>query len=91
VSVLFWPGDLVMGPGWLWCWVSSQLPVPCRRAAVGQAGAPGAVSARQGAGEDERAWRARAVADDRKWGKPAGVVVCRGRGSLGAGSGGRCV
>ena len=27
----------------------------CRRAAAGQAGAPAAVSARQGAGEDERA------------------------------------
>ena len=33
-------GDLVTGPGWLWCWVSSQLLVPCRRAAVGQAQRP---------------------------------------------------
>jgi len=41
-----WPGDLLCVAGLgvrTVCWAFSQLPVSCRRAAAGQAGAPAAV------------------------------------------------
>jgi len=62
--VLACPGDLEIA-GRLWCWLPRSCRVPGRRAAAGQAGAPAAVGARQGAGRGRRAWRAQAVADDR--------------------------
>jgi len=47
---------------------------------------------RQGAGEDERAWRRWAAADDRKWGKPAWLWLAVDEASAGgAGFPGRCV
>jgi hypothetical protein len=67
-----WPGDLLGGRVWredCFCWLSSQLPVSCRRAGRGSSWSARSCSAREGAGEDERAGRRQAVADDRGRGR----------------------
>src|SRR6266536_4507951 len=87
-----WPGDLLCVNGLgvrTACWLSSQVPVSCRRAAVGQAGAPAAVApvrARARTNELDAGKRRPMIGGEEE---PAGLWL-RGRGVSLGGSPGAC-